>query len=277
MTMATAPRTPARPVPLPAALGVAAGHFSGVKILVPFAALVGVWWVIQALGQFPERVLVSPARVWDTLVLLFSHGILAEYISTSMRMIGIAAGISLAIGVPVGFLVGSNRYAARGLESFLRFLQGVSGIAWLPLVIIWFGFTHTTTLVVVIYTLIVPIIFNTMTGVRAVPEHYSLALRSLGASRLRLITDVYLPGALPSIVVGLRLGMGYGWRALIAAEMLVRQGGLGDLIFGARTSGQIDRIIGGMILIGTLYIIVDRLLVQPLENVTIARWGVLRK
>jgi NitT/TauT family transport system permease protein/taurine transport system permease protein len=277
MTMATAPRTPARPLPLPAALGVAAGHFSGVKILVPFAALVGVWWVIQALGQFPERVLVSPARVWDTLVLLFSHGILAEYISTSMRMIGIAAGISLAIGVPVGFLVGSNRYAARGLESFLRFLQGVSGIAWLPLVIIWFGFTHTTTLVVVIYTLIVPIIFNTMTGVRAVPEHYSLALRSLGASRLRLITDVYLPGALPSIVVGLRLGMGYGWRALIAAEMLVRQGGLGDLIFGARTSGQIDRIIGGMILIGTLYIIVDRLLVQPLENVTIARWGVLRK
>lgn len=277
MTMATAPRTPAPPLPLPAALDVAAGHFSGVKILVPFAALVGVWWVIQALGQFPERVLVSPARVWDTLVLLFSHGILAEYISTSMRMIGIAAGISLAIGVPVGFLVGSNRYAARGLESFLRFLQGVSGIAWLPLVIIWFGFTHTTTLVVVIYTLIVPIIFNTMTGVRAVPEHYSLALRSLGASRLRLITDVYLPGALPSIVVGLRLGMGYGWRALIAAEMLVRQGGLGDLIFGARTSGQIDRIIGGMILIGTLYIIVDRLLVQPLENVTIARWGVLRK
>jgi NitT/TauT family transport system permease protein/taurine transport system permease protein len=277
MTMATAPRTPARPLPLPAALGVAAGHFSGVKILVPFAALVGVWWVIQALGQFPERVLVSPARVWNTLILLFSHGILAEYISTSMRMIGIAAVISLAIGVPVGFLVGSNRYAARGLESFLRFLQGVSGIAWLPLVIIWFGFTHTTTLVVVIYTLIVPIIFNTMTGVRAVPEHYSLALRSLGASRLRLITDVYLPGALPSIVVGLRLGMGYGWRALIAAEMLVRQGGLGDLIFGARTSGQIDRIIGGMILIGTLYIIVDRLLVQPLENVTIARWGVLRK
>ena len=277
MTMATTPRLPAKPLPLPAGLAAAAGHLSGIKILVPFAALVGVWWAIQALGQFPERVLVSPARVWDTLILLFSHGILAEYISTSMTMIGIAAVISLAIGVPIGFLVGSNRYAARGLESFLRFLQGVSGIAWLPLVIIWFGFTHTTTLVVVIYTLIVPIIFNTMTGVRAVPEHYALALRSLGASRLRLITDVYLPGALPSIVVGLRLGMGYGWRALIAAEMLVRQGGLGDLIFGARTSGQIDRIIGGMILIGTLYIIVDRMLVQPLENVTVARWGVLRK
>jgi len=277
MTLATSPRAPARSLPLAAGSSVAVRRLSGVKIFIPFIALVAVWWAVQAVGQYPERVLVSPARVWDTLVLLFSHGILAEYISTSMSMIGIAAVISLAIGVPVGFLVGSNRYAARGLESFLRFLQGVSGIAWLPLVIIWFGFTHTTTLVVVIYTLIVPIIFNTMVGVRAVPEYYALALRSLGASRVRLITDVYLPGALPSIVVGLRLGMGYGWRALIAAEMLVRQGGLGDLIFGARTSGQIDRIIGGMILIGTLYIIVDRLLVQPLENLTVARWGVLRK
>jgi NitT/TauT family transport system permease protein/taurine transport system permease protein len=275
MSIATAPR--ARPLPLPVGLGIAARNFRAVKFLLPFIILIGIWWAVELAGNFSDRVLVSPARVWDTLVVLSEHGVLAEYISTSLSMVGFATLISLAIGVPVGFVVGSNRYAARSLEGFLRFLQGVSGIAWLPLVIIWCGFTHTTTLVVVIYTLIVPIIFNTMVGVRAVPEYYALALRSLGASRLRLITNVYLPGALPSIVVGLRLGMGYGWRALIAAEMLVRQGGLGDLIFGARTSGQIDRIIVGMILIGTLYVIVDRLLIQPIENLTVARWGVLRK
>ncbi len=98
-----------------------------------------------------------------------------------------------------------------------------------------------------------------------------------GRGGLRIVRDVYLPGALPSIVVGMRLGMGYGWRALIASEMLVRQGGLGDLIFGARTFGQIDRIMVGMIVIGTLYIVVDRLLVQPVEMMTLARWGVFRK
>jgi NitT/TauT family transport system permease protein/taurine transport system permease protein len=275
MSIATAPR--ARPLPFPIGLSAPARYLRTVKFLLPFIILVGIWWAVELAGNFPERVLVSPARVWDTLIVLSEHGVLAEYISTSLSMVGFATLISLAIGVPVGFVVGSNRYAARSLEGFLRFLQGVSGIAWLPLVIIWCGFTHTTTLVVVIYTLIVPIIFNTMVGVRAVPEYYALALRSLGASRLRLITNVYLPGALPSIVVGVRLGMGYGWRALIAAEMLVRQGGLGDLIFGARTSGQIDRIFVGMILIGTLYVIVDRLLIQPIENLTVARWGVLRK
>lgn len=275
MSIATTPH--ARPLPSPIGLGIASRNLRAAKFLLPFIILVGIWWAVELAGNFPDRVLVSPARVWDTFVILSEHGILAEYISTSLSMVGFATVISLAIGVPVGFVVGSNRYAARSLEGFLRFVQGVSGIAWLPLVIIWFGFTHTTTLVVVIYTLIVPIIFNTMIGVRAVPEYYALALRSLGASRLRLITNVYLPGALPSMVVGLRLGMGYGWRALIAAEMLVRQGGLGDLIFGARTSGQIDRIIVGMILIGSLYVIVDRLLIQPIENLTVARWGVLRK
>jgi taurine transport system permease protein len=277
MSLATASSATAR-LPQPySGLAVAWQGLRGLKILLPFAVLIAIWWAIKASGDFPDNVLVSPLQVWQAFVHLTSHGVLAEYASTSLTMIGVASLISMAVGVPIGFAVGTNRYAARSLEGFLRFLQSISGIAWLPLAIIWFGFSHTTTLVIVIYSLIVPIIFNTMIGVRAIPENYTLALRSLGAGRLRLVTDVYLPGALPSIVVGLRLGMGYGWRALIAAEMLVRKGGLGDLIFGARTFGQIDRIIVGMIMIGCLYIVVDRLLVQPIENITVARWGMLRK
>lgn len=247
------------------------------RVLVPFVALVAVWWAIKDGAGVPDKLLVAPPAVWASFVVLVSHGILAEYASASLRMIGLATLISFVIGVPLGFAVGTNRYAARALEGTLRFLQGISGIAWLPLAILWFGFTSVTTLTIVIYTLIVPIVFNTMTGVRAIPENYTLALQSLGAGRLRIVRDVYLPGALPSIVVGMRLGMGYGWRALIASEMLVRQGGLGDLIFSARTFGQIDRIMVGMVVIGTLYIIVDRLLVQPVETMTVARWGVLRR
>ncbi len=272
----TAMPAPAARVGWVAPVRAIAGGLRGATVLLPFICLVVVWWAIKASGDFPDRVLVSPLQVARAFIGLVSLGVIAEYASASLKMIGIAALVSVVVGVPIGFIVGVNRYAARAFEGFLRFLQGVSGIAWLPLAIIWFGFTRQTTLVIVVYTLIVPIIFNTMVGVRAIPENYSLALRSLGAGRLRLVTDVYVPGALPSIVVGLRLGMGYGWRALIAAEMLVRQGGLGDLIFGARTFGQIDRIIVGMIVIGTLYIIVDRLLVQPIENLTVARWGVLR-
>ena len=250
--------------------------FAGLRVLLPFAAVVAVWWALKDGSGLDDKILASPPQVAAAAWGLVAHGILAEYAATSLRMIGLAASISLVVGVPLGFLIGSSRAAARALEGTLRFLQGVSGVAWLPLAIIWFVFTPTTKLVVVIYTLIVPIVFNTVVGVRAIPENYVLALRSLGAGRLRIMWDVFLPGALPSIVVGLRLGMGYGWRALIAAEMLVRGGGLGDLIFGARTFAQIDRIMVGMVVIGTLYIIVDRLIVQPVENMTVARWGVLR-
>ena len=251
-------------------------RLAGARVLVPFAMLIALWWAIKTGLEVPDTLLATPSAVWNSFILLVTHGILADYASASLLMIGLAALISFAIGVPLGFAIGTNRYAARALEGTLRFLQGISGIAWLPLAILWFGFTRTTTLTIVIYTLIVPIVFNTMTGVRAIPETYALALRSLGAGRLRIVWDVYLPGALPSIVVGMRLGMGYGWRALIASEMLVRQGGLGDLIFGARTFGQIDRIMVGMVVIGTLYIVVDRLLVAPFEAMTLARWGVLR-
>lgn len=247
------------------------------QVVLPFAAVIAIWWAAKLALGLDDKILASPPQVAITAYNLAAHGILADYAATSLRLIGTAALISVMLGVPLGFAIGSSRVVARALEGTLRFLQGISGVAWLPLAIIWFGFSETTKAVVVVYTLIVPIIVNTVVGVRAVPENYVLALRSLGASRLRIMWDVYLPGALPSIVVGLRLGMGYGWRALIAAEMLVRRGGLGDLIFGARTFSQIDRIMVGMILIGVLYIIVDRLLVAPVESLTLARWGVLRK
>ena len=175
------------------------------RILLPFIVLIALWWAIKVGAQVSDTMLVAPPAVWDAFVHLVTHGILAEYAASSLYLIGVAALISFGIGVPLGFAVGANRYAARALEPFLRFFQGISGIAWLPLAILWFGFTHTTTLVIVIYTLVVPIVFNTMVGVRAIPENYVLALQSLGAGRLRIVRDVYLPGALPSIVVGTRI------------------------------------------------------------------------
>jgi NitT/TauT family transport system permease protein/taurine transport system permease protein len=169
MNMATA--STARLVQPYSGLAVAWQGLRDLRILLPFLLLIAIWWAIKASGDFSDSVLVSPLQVWHAFVHLTTHGVLAEYASTSLTMIGIAALISMLIGVPIGFSVGTNRYAARTLEGFLRFLQSISGIAWLPLAIIWFGFSHMTTLVIVIYSLIVPIIFNTMIGVRAIPEN----------------------------------------------------------------------------------------------------------
>lgn len=95
------------------------------RVLLPFAVVVAAWWGLKVQAHVPDTLLVAPPAVWASFVYLLTHGILAEYASASLRMIGTAAVISCVIGVPLGFAVGTNRYAARALEGTLRFLQGI--------------------------------------------------------------------------------------------------------------------------------------------------------
>jgi taurine transport system permease protein len=244
--------------------------------LAPFIALVAVWWGVVLAFDLPEDILASPTDVLAKMVELVQLGMLPVFVSDSLGRIALGAGLAILIGVPIGLVLGLSRYGAPMFEPFLRFFQAISGIAWLPLAIVWFGFTDTTIQVVILYTAMVPIIFNTMMGVRLIPRIYRESFQTMGGGRLRLITDVYIPGALASIVVGLRLGIGYGWRALIAGEMLIGASGIGFMIFDARRFHLIDVILAGMIIIGALYLIIDRMILAPIERVTVHRWGVLR-
>jgi taurine transport system permease protein len=250
----------------------------GVALLfpLPFLAVLGAWAAAKAGFGLSDDVLVSPAEVVRSAGELVQIGILPEYVSQSLGRLAIGALLATVIGVPIGLLLGAGRYGAMMFDPFLRFFQSVSGIALLPLVIVWFGFTETTIQLVILYTALIPVIFNTMTGVRTTPLIYRDAIETLGGGRARLARDVYLPGALASIVVGVRLGIGYGWRALIAGEMLIGAGGLGFMVFDARRFHVLGQILAGMIIIGVLYVIVDRLILGPIEDATVRRWGVQR-
>jgi taurine transport system permease protein len=244
--------------------------------LIPLAVLVAGWAAVRTGFDLSDDVVASPPQVvraaWD----LVGTGVLPSFVSVSLARLAVGALLACAVGVPIGLLLGLARYGAVMFEPFLRFMQAVSGIAWLPLAIIWFGFTNQTIFAVIVYTAFIPVVFNTMTGVRTVPPIYRQAMATMGAGRLRTVWSVYLPGALPSIVVGVRLGIGYGWRALIAGEMLAGKSGLGFLIFDARRFHVIDRIMAGMIIIGLLYLVVDRMIFGALERLTIQRWGTVR-
>lgn len=180
------------------------------------------------------------------------------------RRIVLATLIGLVVGVPTGLLLGMSRRVTAFFYPLLNFFQSVSGIAWLPLVLVWFGFGERTILIAVNYTVLFPVIFNAMLGVRSVPPLYTNALRTLGAPRWRIVRDVIVPGALPSIATGIRLGLAYGWRALIAAEMLVGAHGVGFMIFNAQNFHQTARIMLGMGIIGLLWLIFDYFLLRPL-------------
>ncbi len=241
------------------------------------AAFFAAWSLAAATLPVPAYVLPPPGSVLSAGADLVTKGILPTYVFESLRRMVIAALIAFAIAVPVGLTLGMSRRLAEFAYPILNFFQSVSGIAWLPLMLVWFGFGERTILVAVNYTVVFPVALNALLGVRSVPRIYVSGLRTLGASRWRITRDVILPGALPSIATGMRLGLAYGWRALIAAEMLVGAHGLGFMIFSAQNFHLTARIMLGMAVIGVLWLVLDYFVLRPLEQATIERWGLIQR
>ena len=241
------------------------------------AVFLAAWSVAAATVPVPSYYLPPPTAVAAAFAELVTKGILPIYVVESVRRILTAAVVAVVVAVPVGLALGASRRVADFLYPVLNFFQSVSGIAWLPLMLVWFGFGERTIVVAVNYTVIFPVVFNAVLGVRTVPRIYVNALRTLGASRWRIVRDVLVPGALPSIATGMRLGLAYGWRALIAAEMLVGAHGLGFMIFSAQSFHLTARIMLGMALIGALWTLLDYFVLRPLEEATIARWGLVQR
>ena len=247
------------------------------RALLPFALLVGVWWVLKLVLRLDSTILPSSLETASSAVPLVERGILVDYVTNSLERIAVASLLGVAVAVPVGLILGSSRWLSIAFRPYLTFFQALSGIAWLPMVLVWFGFSETAIQAVILYTVFFPVAFNTMVGVRTIPGQLANAVRVLGASRARLIRDVWLPGAMPGVVVGVRLGIAYGWRALIAGEMVVGTGGIGYMLFQARSFHLTSRIIVGMILIGLLWMFIDLGFLRPLERATVERWGMVQR
>jgi NitT/TauT family transport system permease protein/taurine transport system permease protein len=254
-----------------------AARWPNLAALVPFIPVVGIWWAVAAAEVFPRAFLPGPAEVAEGFVTLTYKGILPAYLEDSIGRLVVGTACGIALGIPLGLLVGLNRAAHRALWPVLLFFQAIGDIAWLPLLLIWFGFGLTTMTFVIVYTVVFPIVFNTALGVRSIPTELTQAAQSLGASRARLLFEVVLPGALPNIMTGLRNGLGYGWRALIAAEIIVGTSGIGFMMFDARRAGSAVEIVLGMIILGLLWYAVDAWILAPIERATGQRWGLVTK
>ncbi len=250
-------------------------RFPAVRSIVPFIPVVALWAIVAASGLFPPVFLPGPADVVRSFGSLVYKGILPDYLQDSVVRLAVGAAAGMALGIPLGVLVGLNARARNMLWPILLFFQAIGDIAWLPILLIWFGFSLTTMTFVIVYTVLFPVVLNTALGVRSVPVELHRAARSLGASRARVVWEVVLPGALPNIMTGLRNGLGFGWRALIATEIIVGTSGIGFLMFDARRAGSVVEILLGMIVLGLLWYVVDGWILAPIERATGQRWGLV--
>jgi taurine transport system permease protein len=252
-------------------------RWPAVAAFVPFIPVIALWWIVAEAGVFPRAFFPSPVDVVRSFGDLVYKGILPEYLEDSVVRLAVGAATGMAIGIPLGLLVGMSKKAHTALWPPLLFFQAIGDIAWLPILLIWFGFGLATMTFVIVYTVLFPVVLNTVLGARSVPIELHRAALSLGASRPRILWEVVLPGALPNIITGLRNGLGYGWRALIAAEMIVGTSGVGFLMFDARRAGSVVEIVLGMIVLGLLWYVVDAWVLAPIERATGQRWGLVTR
>jgi NitT/TauT family transport system permease protein len=242
----------------------------------PFLVVFAIWESVAYAGVFPPRLFPSLVEVAGAFVHLTIEGILLHHaFDTILRLLG---GFFLAatIGVGIGILMGRSRRAEDIGLPLVSMLAPIPGIAWAPLFLLWFGLGNRPAMLLVAFVSAFPIIFNTWTGVKAVKEIWVRSAHAMGADDRRLFVKVILPGALPYILTGLRLGLAQAWRALVGVEMLAAvPWGLGWMIFGAREFLNTDVMLAGVVVIGALGLALEKLVFQRIERFTVQRWGMM--
>jgi NitT/TauT family transport system permease protein/taurine transport system permease protein len=240
---------------------------------VPFVLLVVGWWLAAHSGRFSAGAMPRPESVAAAARTLLADGTLQTDILASLGRLALGAGVSILVGVALGIAAGLHRALGDLLLPLAVFFSAVSGIAWIPLAIMWFGLGTVAVTFVIWNSIFFLVFFNTVLGIRAVPRILEQGIRTLGGGQRVLILQVFLPGALPHIVSGIRSGLGFGWRALVAAELIAATSGLGFLIFDASHYFRTDEILVGIGVIGILWAVMDAVILTPLERRTVKRWG----
>lgn len=273
---APATTRPTRRPPLAKRFWAKLSRNSVFRTLGPFVPVVALWWLVAEAEVFPPAFFVGPDHVVGEIGELLAKGVLPGYLSDSLTRLGYGVGFGLLIGLPMGFLTAMSLRVRKAVWPILLFFQAIADIAWLPIVIVWFGFSLTSVTFVIVYTIVFPLMLSVVAGVEQVPGELIRAARSLGAGRVRVFVEVILPGALPAVASGVRTGLGYGWRALVAAEIIVGTSGIGFMMFDARRVGDVSQVFLGMIVLGVLWYMLDALILAPFEKATVERWGMVR-
>jgi len=219
-------------------------------------ALLALWFAATQLEWASPLFLPSPAEVLTQFQAVavdgYADGTLLQHTLSSLGRILVALGIGVVLGVPIGLLMGLNRWVRGTLSVPIGLYWGLPPLAYLPLLIIWLGIGESSKIVLLSLSTFAPICFSAQAGVRSVPAERINAALSLGATRLQLFTNIILPSALPEILTGLRIAVAAGLSCLVAAELIAARSGLGYMIMSAANFLSTDVVFVGLILIAVL-------------------------
>ncbi|MGL6458445.1 taurine ABC transporter permease TauC [Aeromonas hydrophila] len=246
------PLYPARRIrlrwPLPRRLGVS---------LLTLCALLALWWLVARLGLISPLFLPPPAQVLQQFATLagpqgFMDATLWQHLAASLQRILIALIAAAFFGVTVGIAMGLSPTLRGMLDPLIELYRPVPPLAYLPLMVIWFGIGETSKVLLIYLAIFAPVAMATLAGVQGAKQVRLRAARALGANRWQVLWYVIVPGALPDILTGLRIGLGVGWSTLVAAELIAATRGVGFMVQAAGEFLATDVVLAGILVIALI-------------------------
>lgn len=230
--------------------------------LLSVGLLLLLWWAITALGLVAPLFLPPPQVVLQKLILIaspqgFMDATLWQHLGASLARMLVALFFAALIGIPVGIAMGLSP-AIRGLlDPLIELYRPVPPLAYLPLMVIWFGIGETSKILLIYLAIFAPVAMSALAGVKSAQQVRIRAAQSLGASRAQVLWFVILPGALPEILTGLRIGLGVGWSTLVAAELIAATRGLGFMVQSAGEFLATDVVLAGIAVIAIIAFLLE--------------------
>ena len=241
---------------------------------IAIALLLAAWEYFARSGIFSQAITPPLETIVAALVAMIADGSIFRHTLATMLRVAIGLTIALAIAIPLGMLMGRHPLWERILRPPLAVLMPIPSLAWVPLVVLWFGIGNVATVLIVVYASTFSLLYNVWMGVRTINPLWLRAAHAMNARGARLFRHVVWPAALPSIITGVRLAFGGSWIAFMGGELLASpQWGLGKLIFDAKEFLNADVMLAALLVIGLLGLFFERVVFQLLEQVTVNRWG----
>jgi len=226
-------------------------------------------------------IIPPPAEVAAAFAQVVADGSLSKHLAASFARVFSGFGAALLLAFPAAVALGMNKHWNPYVHISLECLRHIPPLATIPILILWFGIGEASKLAVILMAAFFPLFLNALDGIRRCDPGLVEVGRTLGFSRGRVLRRIVLPAALPSILTGLRLGLGYSWRALIGAELIAASSGLGYLIHDAESLSRPDVIVAGVLALGCVgslsdhlfFRLADRLVPWRAEGGTRDGWG----
>jgi NitT/TauT family transport system permease protein/taurine transport system permease protein len=229
-------------------------------------------YLLPAIAPYAVTLLPAPTSVVVAFLDLARSGEIVSHIFASLGRVLVAFAVAAAAGVSLGVAMAWWRPVGRMADPIVEFLRPIPPMAWIPLGIVWFGIGNTQNIFIIFIGSIFPIALNTVIGVRRVDRTLIWGALTLGGSRRQILRHIVLPGALPAILTGLRIGLGVGWMTLVASELVAATSGLGFLIEDSRNLLFTERVLLGMVLIGLLGLLMDQVM-RALQRTLTPWWA----